>query len=122
MKNSLQTLDQAITLEDLNGWLVSQQMVQKVIDQIEKDFAQHDLPIEVEGGRIIETIQQHIERLLHADYQKLQNLLYRIDIDERKQTQLQTMHQNMPERDVISFLIIQREAQKVFFKEYYKNL
>jgi len=122
MKNSLQTLDQAITFEDLNGWMVSQQMVQKVIEQIQKDFAQHDLCIEVEGGRIIETIQQHIERLLHDDYQKLQNLLYRIDIDERKQIHLQTMHQNMPERDVISFLIIQREAQKVFFKEYYKNM
>lgn len=122
MSNSLDVLNQALTLDDLQNWLVSQDMIQKVLEQIEKDFAQLDLSIDTKRGDVIATIQQHIESLLHGDFQRLQNLLYRIDVDDTKRTFLQSQHSDMSERDVITFLIIQREAQKVFFKEYYKNL
>lgn len=122
MENNIQKLNDATSLADLQSWLVSRDMIDKVIKQIEKDFAQLDLHFDIKNADIISTMQTHVENLLHNDNNRLQNLLYRIDINELKMTQLHRAHKTMPESDIITFLIIQREAQKVFFKEYYKNL
>lgn len=121
MEKQLKKLNNAHSLSELNQWLVDRTFNEKVLRQIEKDFAQLDLSLDVENPEIISLIQEVIDHLLHDDYQKLMNLLYRIDLSERKIRALRNYDPTMPERDVITFLIIQREMQKVMFREMYRE-
>ncbi|MDA3866052.1 MAG: hypothetical protein PF489_04790 [Salinivirgaceae bacterium] len=121
MENKLAVLKTIRSLNSLKNWLVDAGLVEKVLEQIEKDFAQFGLSVDIHADDIIETMQRHVDNLLHTNYQQLQNLLYRIDIHEKKMIELQQLEVAMPERDVITLLIIQREAEKVFFKEFYKT-
>jgi hypothetical protein len=121
MENKLAVLKGIYSLNALKSWLVDAGLVKKVLEQIEKDFAQFGLPIDIHATDIIETIQNHVDKLLHADYQQLQNLLYRIDISEKRIAELHQLYIAMPDRDIIALLIIQREAEKVYFRELYKT-
>ncbi|PLX25016.1 MAG: hypothetical protein C0599_01450 [Salinivirgaceae bacterium] len=92
----------------------------KVLEQIRKDFVQLELEIDIENPEVIPQMQFHLEKLLESGMEKLMNLLYRIDISEKKIVALSDEDPHMPYRDVLTFLIIQREAQKVMFRELYK--
>lgn len=121
MEKNLKKLNNTHSLEELNHWLVDASFNKKVLHQIEKDFSQSDLSLDIESPEIISLMQEHIEKLLHDDFAKLMNLLYRIDLSESKIESLRAYDPTMPERDVITFLVIQREMQKVMFREMYKN-
>ncbi|WP_462280409.1 hypothetical protein [Salinivirga cyanobacteriivorans] len=121
MEKNLKKLNNTHSLEELNHWLVDASFNKKVLQQIEKDFSQSDLILDIESPEIISLMQEHIEKLLHDDFAKLMNLLYRIDLSESKIESLRAYDPTMPERDVITFLVIQREMQKVMFREMYKN-
>ncbi len=121
MKKSLKKLNNAYSLEELKNFLVDRSFNQKVLRQIEKDFAQLRLEIDINDSEVIRQIQEQVEMLLYNDNQRLMNLLYRIDINEKKISELQAHDPAMPENDVITFLIIQRELQKVMFRELYKQ-
>ncbi|ALO15896.1 hypothetical protein L21SP5_02263 [Salinivirga cyanobacteriivorans] len=121
MEKNLKKLNNTHSLEELNHWLVDASFNKKVLQQIEKDFSQSDLSLDIESPEIISLMQEHIEKLLHDDFAKLMNLLYRIDLSESKIESLRAYDPTMPERDVITFLVIQREMQKVMFREMYKN-
>lgn len=121
MEKNLKKLNNTHSLEELNHWLVDASFNKKVLQQIEKDFSQSDLSLDIESPEIISLMQEHIEKLLYDDYAKLMNLLYRIDLSESKIESLRAYDPTMPERDVITFLVIQREMQKVMFREMYKN-
>ncbi len=121
MEKSLKKLNSTHTLEELNQWLVDASFSEKVLRQIEKDFQQLDLSLDIDSPEIINLMQYHIEQLLHNDYARLMNLLYRIDLSESKMKALKKYDPSMPERDVITFLIIQREMQKVMFREMFKD-
>jgi len=121
MKKSLQKLNNAYSLEELKDLLVDRSFNQKVLRQIEKDFAQLRIEIDIHNMEVIQQIQEQVDLLLISDQQRLMNLLYRIDINEKKIGELQMHDPTVPERDVITFLIIQRELQKVIFRELYKQ-
>jgi|SRR6056297_1444848 len=121
MEKSLKKLNNTHSLEELNQWLDDASFNKKVLQQIEKDFSQSDVSLDIESPEIISLMQEHIEKLLHYDFAKLMNLLYRIDLSETKIEALRAYDPAMPERDVITFLVIQREMQKVMFREMYKN-
>ncbi len=121
MEKKLQKLNNVFSLEELNNFLVDTSLRKKVLQQIDKDFLQLNLEIDIHGTEVIRQMQQEVEKLLHNDSQRLMNLLYRIDISEKKIRDLHNNKPSMPERDVITFLIIQRELQKVIFRELYKQ-
>lgn len=120
MQNQLKKLNNCKSLDDLSSMLVDAGFNRKVLEQIHKDFVQLELEIDIENPEVIPQMQFHLEKLLESGMEKLMNLLYRIDISEKKILAMSDEDPHMPYRDVLTFLIIQREAQKVMFRELYK--
>ena len=120
MQNQLKRLQNSTSLADLKNELVDPGFNRKVLEQIRKDFVQLELEIDIENPEVIPQMQSHLERLLETGMEKLMNLLYRIDISEKKIVRFSESDPHMPYRDVLTFLIIQREAEKVLFRQIYK--
>lgn len=58
--------------------------------------------------------------LLHHDFNKLLNILYRIDVDENKLKQA-LFESTQPAAETIADLIIERQLQKIKFRKMYQN-
>ncbi len=66
-------------------------------------------------------LADYINRLIISDFSKLVNLLYRIDVSEKK---LKTILQEYPNKDagmIIAQLIIERQQQKAASKVNFKQ-
>ena|SRR5688572_22691487 len=82
------------------------------------------LEIEVPGGsdsRIRETIAEYVRELIHRDFNRLINLLYRMDISENKLRKLLEENPGSDAGIIISDLIIERQEQKIKSREENKN-
>ena len=73
----------------------------------------HELPgnITLEGLR--EKIADHVNELIQNDFQKLVNILYRIDINEPRLKLLLKENPNSDAGKIIADLIIERQIQKI---------
>ena len=120
MQNQLENLNRSKSLTELNAVLVDAGFNRKILEQLRKDFVQLELEIDIDDPDVISQMQFHLDKLLESSMEKLMNLLYRIDISERKIIEFREQDPHMPYRDVLTFLIIQREAQKVMFRQLYK--
>lgn len=119
MQQQLEKLNRSKSLTELNAVLVDAGFNRKVLEQLHKDFVQLELDIDIDDPDVISQMQFHLEKLLETGMEKLMNLLYRIDISEKKIVEFSDQDPHMPYRDVLTFLIIQREAQKVMFRQLY---
>lgn len=61
-----------------------------------------------------------IDILIHQDFNKLLNILYRIDVDENK-LKYALYESVLPAAETIADLIIERQQQKIRFREMYRN-
>lgn len=61
-----------------------------------------------------------IAHLIDTDYHKLTNILYRIDVDELKLKKA-LLESDRPISETITDLIIERQQQKIKFREMFKN-
>ena len=66
-------------------------------------------------------LADRIAELLESDYPKLINILYRIDIGEEKLNELFSGRNREPIPDKLADLIIERQIQKINFRNMYKN-
>ncbi len=67
--------------------------------------------------RLRQLIIDRVRELIHSDFQKLVNILYRMDVSE---TKLKRMLEENPDSDagvIITELIIERQAQKIAFRK-----
>ncbi|HUH25416.1 MAG TPA: hypothetical protein VLY87_02220 [Flavobacterium sp.] len=61
-----------------------------------------------------------VNQLIQSDFNKLINILYRIDVDEQKLKD--ALFENpLPPAETIADMIIKRQLQKVHFREQFKN-
>lgn len=61
-----------------------------------------------------------INNLLHNDFSKLLQILYRIDVDENKLKRA-LFESTLPAAEIIADLIIERMLQKIHFRKMYQN-
>lgn len=61
-----------------------------------------------------------IAHLIDTDYYKLTNILYKIDVDEMKLKKA-LLESEQPISETIADLIIERQQQKIKFREMYKK-
>ncbi|MBA5793280.1 hypothetical protein H1R17_03200 [Flavobacterium sp. xlx-214] len=61
-----------------------------------------------------------INNLLHNDFSKLLQILYRIDVDENKLKRA-LFESTLPAAETIADLIIERMLQKIHFRKMYKS-
>ena len=102
-------------------------LIQKVIEQIKKDFNWFSYNIILEGKEItpyLELFHQIlpiIDDLLNDNYTKLLSLLYRIDIEEDFLNKKLKENQHADTAEIITDLIIKRALQKVIIREMYNK-
>ena len=92
--------------------------IQKVQKLIFKDFEIEDSGIAYSSIEKLKIwLASEIRNMMDRDFQKLLNMLYRIDVDEQK-TRLAFMDEDPAVR--LTELIIERELRKVKTREKYK--
>lgn len=62
-----------------------------------------------------------INELINTDFHALVQLLYRIDVDEKKLKQLLKQHAGADSASIIAELIISRQLQKISTKKQYNS-
>lgn len=71
---------------------------------------------ELKNRLLLDQFTAYIRGLILNDFEKLVNLLYRIDVDESKLKQLLSMHKNEDSAKIIAEMIINRQIQKIQFR------
>lgn len=115
-------------LNELQPYYNRQDLLEKVVAQIQKDFDWFNLEVKFTNNlelsayqEIYEQILPLIEEMLNDDYIKLMSILYRIDIDEDFLNRKLKEIPNADTDEVIADLIIKRELQKVIIKHIYSS-
>lgn len=66
-------------------------------------------------------LQQHINYLISNDFDRLVQLLYTIDVNEKKLRTLLQQQQDTDAAEIISTMMIERQLQKAQSKAQFKN-
>ncbi len=111
---------------DLVASLSNQAFVLKTQQQISKDFNQHGFEFETEFettcyeiGKLRKRVQEMLTNIMEKYPNKWMPLMYTLDIPEKQYIRF---FSGLTSDWVVdfAFLIIKREAQKVFFRENFK--
>ena len=115
-------------LNELQEYYNRQDLLEKVVEQIQKDFNWFNLKIKFSNNPELSAYQELyqeilplIDEMLNDDYIKLMSMLYRIDIDEDFLNRKLKETPNADTDEVITDLIIKRELQKVIIKQMYSS-
>lgn len=114
------------TLSELTPYYNRQDLIEKVVAQLAKDFNWFNLAVTFTGKdltpyqELFNQILPLVDEMLNDDYNKLQALLYRIDIDSDFLNRKLKEAAHADTDEVITDLIIKRELQKVIIREMYK--
>lgn len=115
-------------LNELQEYYNRQDLLEKVVNQIQKDFNWFSLEIKFSNNPNLSAYQELyqqilplIEEMLNDDYIKLMSILYRIDIDEDFLNRKLKETPNADTDEVITDLIIKRELQKVIIRHLYSS-
>lgn len=113
-------------LNELQPYYNRKDLIEKVVNQIQKDFEWFSFNIIFSNNPNISPYQELfqqilplVDEMLNEDYPKLLSILYRIDIDEEFINRKLKEISNADTDEVITDLIIKRELQKVIIKEIY---
>ena len=98
------------------------ELYKKLVHQLNKDFLYANIDLEL-GDDILPTslkliIHETVYKLINEKFADYLNLLYIIDVSESKVKQLDGSD-TLKLSEQVSFLILQREWQKVWFKNRY---
>ena|SRR5580765_3866142 len=80
-----------------------------------------DLPESISFDLLKERLSSHINFLIQTDFQKLVSILYRVDVNESKLKHLLKENQGLDAANIITELIIERQLQKIKFRNEYRN-
>jgi hypothetical protein len=124
-----------ITHQNIGQLLNKEAIINETITQIQKDFGMYQIDIKFDGNtenayeQLMTSLASEITQLLAHDKNKLQSILYRIDLSEmaiKKTFRLiaSSLNNNnlKNEQQVIAHEIIVRELKKVLTRNYFKNL
>jgi hypothetical protein len=129
-----------ITHQNIAHLLNKEAIIQETIAQIQKDFGMYSIQINFDGNletayeQLMNKLGTEITNLLAMDKNKLQSILYRIDLSEKvikkalqlTSTPLSNHHSGTDieenTQQVISHEIIVRELKKVLTRYYFKNI
>lgn len=121
-----------ITHQNIAQLLNKETIIHETIAQIKKDFGMYSIEISFDGNmetayeQLMNKLGAEITNLLAMDKNKLQSILYRIDLSEiaiKKAIRLSSgtdIAENSEK--VIAHEIIVRELKKVLTRNYFKNL
>ena len=104
---------------DLLGQLIQKDLYDKLIHQLNKDFTLIGLDVDFNESEnpldLFNFLCEVVTDLIQKNFTNFLNLLYRIDINEQQITTIINSESTNIEQQ-ISFVILKREWQKVWFK------
>ena len=104
---------------DLQNYFLNEEFVKKTIRQVRKNLNQFGYEFEPKVGSdnimesLLEVLNPIVSEFIKSDAEKFMAYLYIVDIDEKRLDRME-FGENYIEN--ISFKIIKREAQKIFFQ------
>jgi len=113
-------------LPDINNYKTRIDVIEEVARQIEKDL-NIDLPLKLSGNPDLayqELFAQSLPRIKELASEQLfsfKQLLYKIDVQEKKLIEAFQTTQDMSEFEIYTHLIIERELLKVATRRFYKS-
>jgi hypothetical protein len=111
-----------VSTDELLSNAQKENLYQKLIDQINKDFnlanEAIDFPQSTTPQELKIQIHEKIFRLIQYKYTELLNLLYIIDVPENTVKQLDGSD-TVELSEQIAFIVLKREWMKVWFRNYY---
>ena len=114
-------------LSELSPYYGRTDLLEKVVEQVKKDFNWFNFEITFTGNAIspyqelFDQILPLIDELLNDDYPKLMAMLYRIDIDEEFLNKRLKENATADTHEIITDLIIKRELQKIVIRQIYSS-
>lgn len=69
-----------------------------------------------------ERLSDYVNQMIESDFERLVNLLYRIDVDEEKLRDLLLKNQGQDAGSIIAGLIIERQINKLKSKESFRRV
>jgi hypothetical protein len=115
------------SLSDLSAYYSRTDLLEKVVEQLKKDFNWFSFEITFTGKyespyqELYKQILPLIDELLNDDYPKLMAMLYRIDLEEDFLNRKLKEYSHADTDEVIADLILKRELQKVIIREMYSS-
>ncbi len=115
------------SLNELSAYYSRTDLIEKVVEQLKKDFNWFSLEITFTGKyespyqELYHQILPLIDELLNDDYPKLMAMLYRIDLEEDFLNRKLKENSHVDTDEVITDLIIKRELQKVIIRQMYSS-
>ncbi|WP_047548358.1 hypothetical protein [Psychroserpens sp. Hel_I_66] len=110
------------TFEDLIATSEEQNLYHKLIKQINKDFLLANIDLDFEENILPTSLKyllhEVVFKLINEKFAEYLNLLYIIDVSEEKIKQLDGSD-SLKLSDQVTFLILQREWQKVWYRNAY---
>lgn len=101
---------------------IRQDLYKKLIQQLNKDFLYASIDLELDDGILPKdlksTLHEKLYRLIQEKFADYLNLLYIIDVSERKVKQLDGSDL-LKLSEAVAFLILQREWQKICYRSLY---
>lgn len=98
-------------------------LIDKLQQQIEKDFilanVPLDMPLKFEPQSFVATILEKVYYLMMEHFTDYLNLLYIIDVPEKEFKHIK-ITDTVEVANQVTFLILKREYQKVWFRNMYK--
>src|SRR5687768_14471731 len=80
----------ALNESELSPYFNREDLVFQTAEQVKKDFELFDLEIQFSGkpetayAELFSQVEPYIGKLIHSNYEKLLNVLYRIDVSEKR--------------------------------------
>ena len=115
-------------LSELQAYYHRADLLEKVVEQIQKDFNWFNFNISYDDDvektpyqQLYDQILPLVDELLNDDYPKLLAMLYRIDLEEDFVNRRLKEIPNADTDEVITDLIIKRELQKVIIRMQYSS-
>ncbi len=112
-----------VNFEDLISKANALELYEKLIIQLNKDLLLANIDLEFDKETLPISLklvlQETIQHLIQHRFTDYFNLLYQIDVSEHKIRSLDT-EDTLRLSEEVTFLILQREWQKVWYKNMYK--
>lgn len=109
-----------IDSEEVLDQSVANNLYINLLTQLNKDFQQVGIEVNFDGlgpQELVFRLEDALEDILKNSPSLFSTLLYRIDIPEK--TMLSVPNRNL--KETMAYLILKREWQKVYFRNYYSK-
>jgi hypothetical protein len=93
-------------------------MNSSVVTAINTDMQLQLNPV-INEAELTAALVVHINHLINTNFEKLVNILYRIDVNENKLKELLSRHNEENAATIIAKAVIQRQLQKIKSREQY---